>query len=128
MKKEWLNETFRDLISLGGIPFFLLVVVRIFILDNTPYLLKVIFAGILFAGFYFTLKGEYHAGLSLICLIFLSLHYGEPRFTILGTVFYFILIGSLIYLGKKKKEVIKGALFGLLSSVIGYYVVQKIFG
>ena len=104
MKKEWLNETLRDIIALGGIPFFILVLIRVSVLGNFSYFLEFAMAGIFFSFCYFIFRPNVHSGLSLIILILLSNYYNEIRFTILATIVYFLLIGGLIYLRKNKKK------------------------
>lgn len=127
MKKEWLNETLRDIIALGGIPFFILVLIRVSILGNISYLLEFLIAGILFLICYFIFKPDIHSGLSLIILILLSNYYNEIRFTILSTIAYFGLIWALIYLKKNKREIFQGIIMGALSTIIGYFLVNNFF-
>ena len=128
MKKEMIKETARDLIALGSIPFFLLVLVRIWILDNPPFLAQFVFAGIIFLAIHFFIKINIYAGLSIIVLVFTILNYSDLRFTIFGSAIYLLLIGSLIYLKNSKEEVLKGFVFGALSSWVSAYLVRIYFG
>lgn len=128
MKKEAIKEVARDLIAFGSIPFFLLVLVRIWILDNPPFLAQFVFAGIIFLGIHFFSKMNIYAGLSLIVLVFTILNYSDLRFTVFGSAIYLLLIGSLIYLKNSKEEVLKGFIFGALSSWISFYAVRMYFG
>ena len=128
MKKEWIKETARDLIAFGSIPFFLLVLVRIWILDNPPFLAQFVFAGIIFLAIHFFSRMSIYAGLSLIVLVFTILNYSDLRFTIFGSIIYLFLIWSLIYTKNSKEEVLKGFVFGALSSGISFYAVRIYFG
>lgn len=127
MKKGWLKEVARDLIAIGGVPFFVIVLLRIWILDTPAYLAQLFIAGSLFLFFTFIFRNSIYSGLSLIALFFTSLVYEESRYTILGGVAYVILIGSLFYLKKDWKKILLGILFGAISAGISYYVVKQIF-
>jgi len=125
---KWLKELARDFLALGSIPFFILVLVRIWILKQPVYFSQFIFAGIIFFLLMIFLKSNLYSGLGLVMLIFTSLHYADIKFTILAILVYIGLLVSLIYLGKDKKEIIKGILFGIVSVVISYYVVGNFLG
>ena len=127
MKKDWINKTLRDFISLGGIPFFLLVLLRVVILDNISYLLEFILAGVLFLILFFIFRPNYYSGLSLIVVFFLSIYYDDFRFTIFGIIAYFLLLASLFFLKEDKKKVLIGAFLGLICSGISYVVISNFF-
>ena len=124
MNKEWFREFARDVIALGSIPFFLLVLVRIWILPNPEFLAQFIIAGILFLVTFLIFKQNLYSGLALIILIFTSLHYADQRFTIFASLAYILLLGSLYYLKTDKKEIFKGILLGIISSGVGYYAIN----
>ena len=90
-----LKELARDFVALGGIPFFILVLVRIMILPDWMYFSKILIAGILFFAFYFFVKQNIHVGLAIIVLIFLSFYYKNLQFTIFALLSYVLIIGSL---------------------------------
>jgi len=127
MKKEFIKEIARDIIALGGIPFFLLVLVRVAILSKPDFLLQFLFAGVIFLLINFLVKTNLYSGLGLIILIFTSLYYNDLKFSIFGVLVYIGMIISLTFLYKNKKEIIKGVLLGVLSSAISYYLVKVIF-
>ena len=81
-----LKELARDIVALGGIPFFLLVLVRITILPDWVYFSKILIAGILFFVIHFFVKQNIHIGFAAILLIFLSLYYNDLQFTIFASV------------------------------------------
>ena len=121
------KEVARDIISLGGPVFFILALVRISITANYPYIAKLALAGILFLILMIWLKANIHSGLGIIILIFTSIYYDYVYFTIFATAVYGAAIYSLFYLKKNKQEIIKGTLFGLISTGISYYAVSLIF-
>lgn len=127
MKKEWLKEIARDIIALGGIPFFSIVVIRIWLLDTPAYLSQFLIAGSLFLIATFLLKSSFYSGLSLISLFFTALVYADLRYTLFGSFVYLLLLGSLFYLNYNKKNIILGVILGAVTTVIGYYIVEFIF-
>tara|TARA_Y100000310_G_C20633582_1_gene789984 strand:- start:1273 stop:1662 length:390 start_codon:yes stop_codon:yes gene_type:complete len=126
-KTKILKEISRDIIALGSPIFFVFILIRVSIAQDQVYLSQFIFAGILFLVLMFLLKSSIYSGLGLIALIFTSIFYNYLPYTIFGSLVYIGLIFSLIYLKKDKKEIFKGILFGLVSSTIGYYLVDFIF-
>jgi hypothetical protein len=113
MKDEgWLKVLARDLIALGGLPFFVLVLVRVWMLDNTAYFLQFAIAGVLFGLLFLFVKQDVYAGLGLIVLVFTSIYYVDSLYTIFGIVAYCLLLVSLFYLGRDWKKVILGVLIG----------------
>jgi len=127
MKKEFIKETARDIIALGGVPFFILVLVRVAILSKPDFLLQFLFAGVIFLLINFLVKTNLYSGLGLIVLVFTSLYYNDFKFSIFASLVYVGLISSLVYLKSNKKEIIKGVVLGILSSVISYYLIKGIF-
>lgn len=121
------KEVARDVIALGGPVFFLLALVRISITANIPYISKIALAGILFIAMMIWFKASIHAGLGVIILIFTSIYYHYVYFTIFAAVVYLSAIFSLFYLKKKKSEILKGVLFGLISAGISYYAINLFF-
>ena len=125
--KSHLKDIARDLIALGGLPFFILVIARVWLLSKEYYQFQFIFGGIIFLVLMLFFKAEIHAGLGLIIVFFLSNYYGNLNFWIFAVFAYLILLVSLFYLGKDKKKIFKGILFGLIATGISYYLVQYLF-
>ncbi len=126
-KREWLKETARDIVALGSLPFFLLVVARVVILPNQHFLSQFIFAGIIFFLLMPLFKQNLYSGLGLILLVLVSLYYNNLKFTVFASLLYTGLIISLIYLKTEKQKIIKGVLSGALSTAASYFLVRMIF-
>jgi hypothetical protein len=119
-----LKELARDIVSLGGIPFFLLVLVRMSILPSWVYFFKILIAGILFFTIYPFMKQEFHSGLAIIILIFLSFNYNDLIFTIFSSIAYISMLVSLVYLKEKKRKVLFGIVFGVAASLLSIFLVN----
>ena len=127
MEKRWLKELARDLIALGGIPFLIIVIVRTSLLDKWYYPMQFVVGALIFFLLMFLFRANLYSGIGLIILVFTSLYYGDLQFTIPAIFFYLVLIGALFYLKEKRSMIIKGILFGIISSLISYYLVNLFF-
>lgn len=127
MKKSWIKEIARDIIALGGIPFFILVLIRVSILKDPIFLAQFALAGILFLILALAFKSNMYSGLALIVGVFTSLNYNDLKYAIFVTLAYVLLLFSLIYLKEDKKKTFLGVLFGAISTIISYFSVNLIF-
>lgn len=127
MNKNWKKELARDCIALGSIPFYILVVARVSMLSKPIYLSQFIFAGIIFFLLSTIFKSDIHSGLGFILVVFISLYYDHPLFTIFTILIYFGMIISSFYLKVKSKEITKGILFGIISTIISYLITSYLF-
>lgn len=114
-KSNWLKEVARDIVALGGLPFFVLVLVRVWMLDNPTYFLQFLVAGAVFGLFFLFVRQDVYAGLGLIVLVFTSLYYGDLTYGVFGSIVYCLLVGSLLYLERDWRNIF----FGILLGVIG---------
>ena len=119
------KELARDFLALGSIPFFILVLARIWILNDQSYFFQFVISGVLFLILTYAFKNNLYSGLGFIMLFFTVIYYNDLRFSVLGSLVYVGLIYSLVYL--KYEKIILGFLFGALSTGIGYYAVKLIF-
>lgn len=119
-KRVWLHEIARDIVALGGLPFFVLVLARVWSLDNVMYFLQFAVAGIVVGLMFLSLRQNVHAGLGLIVLVFTSLYYGKILYTVIGSVVYLLLLISLVYLGRDWKKVGLGFLSGILGIGVSF--------
>lgn len=127
MENNWLKETARDLIALGSPVFFIIVITRIYLLSNYSYLSQFIIGAVIFFPLMFLFKANMYAGLGLIVLIFTTLFYNNLNFTIFGIFIYLLLLASLNYLKIERMKILKGIIFGLISTRISYYAVNLLF-
>jgi len=126
MLKSWREELARDLIALGGVPFLLITIIRVLPI-NVYYPLEFVLGASIFFILKIFFKAQLHAGIGLILFCFTSLFYGHLLFTIFAFLLYLGIIISLFYLGHSRKEIIKGIVFGALSSGLSYWLVRLIF-
>ncbi len=126
MQKTWKDEVARDLVALGGIPFLVITVVRVSIMQSY-YPMQFIISSLTFLGLRAIFKGALHVGIGMILVVFTSLFYANWLFFVFALLIYLGIVISLIYLKENKKDVIKGILFGAVSTAVGYIAVRLIF-
>lgn len=122
--KKNIHECARDLIALGSIPFFILVLVRVYLLNKPDYFSQFLVAGVLFLVLAFSFKFDRYSGMGLIVLVFTILYYNARNYTIFSSAIYILLLMSLVYLKKGKRKVFFGTAIGALCSVVSYYVIN----
>lgn len=125
MGKAWLKEQARDLIAFGSIPFLVLTIARVSVMDFY-YPMQFVLSSSLFFILRLIFKGDSRAGISFILLVFTSLYYGSLLFAVFAVLVFAGVVVSLLYLQKEKRDVFAGALLGMFSAGIGYAIVKLI--
>lgn len=118
-KEDWKSESVRDVVSLGSIPFFFLVLVRLWLLDNPAFLAQFVLSGVLFGLFAYFFGGEIKAGLAFIASLFTAMYYADLRYSVFIAIVYIFILYGLFYLGREKKAIFFGFVFALISSYVG---------
>jgi len=119
---SWVKTGARDLVAIGGIPFFLLVLARVYMLHKPEYFSQFVISGVVFLLIFILLRQNIYSGLGLITLIFTSLYYNDFIFTIFGAIAYVLLIGGLFYLKEDLKKIILGILVGFVGIGASYLI------
>jgi len=127
-KKDWKKEAARDIIALGSIPFYFIVIIRALIVSYKPFLYQLIIAAFfLFLLSLFVKKSDFYVSRSLILLTFTNIFYQEIEYLIFSSLLWLGLLISSNYLNRgKKKEIVIGLFLGI-SSVAVAYLVSSIF-
>lgn len=123
MVKNWKKEIARDLLALGGIPFYFIVVIRAIIGKYTPFVYQLVITLVVLVILSLIFKNSnQHIARGLILVFFTSLFYKDMLFTIFASLLWLFMILSLFYLKVKIKEIVKGVSFGVISTTMGYYL------
>lgn len=119
---RWLKEFARDLVALGSIPFYLLVVARSVIGNYYAFVYQMAIAAIAVFILYFLIKdSSMHIARSLVVVVFTSLFYKEAVFTAFAALVWVLLLFAAYYIKRKAGYAVRGIIIGILSSLIGYY-------
>ena len=122
MKQSWLKEFARDLLALGSIPFYFLVVIRAVIGKYDVFVYQMLIATVVIFILYFIIKdASMHIARSLPALVFTSMFYKEMFFTVFASLIWILLFISAYYIKRNIGFVVRGLIIGVISSLAGYY-------
>ncbi len=123
MTKSWLMEMARDLLALGSIPFYFLVVVRAVIGKYDVFVYQMLIAALAILALFFIIKGSnLHIARSFVAVVFTSLFYKEMLYTVFASLIWALLLASAYYLKRNIGYIFRGILIGMLSSLAGYHL------
>jgi len=127
MEKSLLKRYARDIVALGSVPFFTLVLARVWILKNPMYLSQFMMGGIIVLLFSYIFKFNSYTGISIVIGFFLTVYYDDFLFEVFAAVALCVLLLSALYLEKNKKQVLGGALLGVAATAISFFTVRAMF-
>ena len=117
------NEIARDLIALGGLPFYFLVIVRTTIGSYHDFLSRLVVALItLYILSRFLKDSNQHIARGLILATFTSIYYQHLPFAIFAFIVWVLMVYSLYYLKVTGREIVTGVIFGIVSTAAGYFL------
>ena len=120
--EEWKKEAARDLVALGSIPFYFLVMARSLVGNHYLFLFQTLIAlGILHA---IGIKLDFNRHLSriLILVVFTIIFYHQLVFSKFAIIVGFLMLGSLFYLKESFKKIGLGLIIGILASFGSYFL------
>lgn len=114
-------EIARDLVALGGLPFYLLVAARAAIGPYPAFLSQVVIALPVLILLARLVRGSnLHIARALILVVFTSLFYESPLFTAFAALVWAGMIFSLARLKAPAGEIVSGIALGAASAGVGY--------
>tara|TARA_Y100000034_G_C6886703_1_gene407202 strand:- start:126 stop:509 length:384 start_codon:yes stop_codon:yes gene_type:complete len=123
MKKDWKKEVARDLIALGSIPFYIIVIIRAIIGEHMPFVNQLVISIILVSLLSLVIKkADYYITRGLILVVFTSLFYNTILFTVFVILIFLGMIISSYYRENKINVIINGCIFGVVISLVSYYL------
>jgi len=115
------EEIARDIIALGGLPFYSLVLVRASIGGYLSFLSHVAVAlPVLYLLSRLVRGVNLHIARALILVVFTSVYYKALPFTVFSVLVWCGMIYSLTYLKAGPREILKGIALGVASVIISY--------
>ena len=124
--KNWKKEVGRDLLAFGSIPFFLLVMARSLTGNYYGFVFQTLIALIFIHLIGLKIDFNRHLSRIFVLIVFTILFYNQFIFTIFAIVVGLIMLLSLIYLKESFKRILFGLIFGVLASLLGYYLTLAI--
>jgi len=127
--KNWKKEFSRDLLALGSIIFYVLVLGRSLIGPYWPFVVQLTLSGIvLFLIYLFYKKADYYTGRALILLYFTSLFYKDLVYSLFASFVFILIFVSSYFVGNKIKNIVYGVVFGIVASLISFYLSPYVLG
>jgi len=127
MVKYWKKEVARDALALGSIPFYVIVIVRAIIGKYTPFIYHLLIAWLVLVVFSKLVKNvDQYLARGFVLVIFTSLFYDDVLYTVFALALFGLMIASSFYLKAKPDAIGRGVGFGLVASVISYYITSLI--
>lgn len=125
--KSWLKEISRDLLALGSIPFYFLVIIRAIIGNYNIFVYQLGIAAIVIFILNFIIKGSnLHIARSLVILVFTSIFYREELFAIFAGIVWILMLLSAYYLKRRIAPIFRGVVIGAIGAIIAYYLAPLI--
>ncbi|MBI1936095.1 hypothetical protein HYS31_06660 [Candidatus Woesearchaeota archaeon] len=119
---SWLKEVARDLLALGSIPFYFLVVIRSIIGKYELFVYQMLISAIAILILCFVIKdSNMHVARSLVILVFTGVFYKDSLFIVFASLIWLLILASAYVLRKKFSPIIRGIIIGFLSVLAGYY-------
>jgi hypothetical protein len=127
-KKNWQKEIARDIIAMGSIVFYFLVVGRALVGPFWIFLTFLCLSAIILLLIYFVHREfESYLARGIILAIGTSYFYGDIIFTLFAAAVYILMVLSSFFLENSILNIIKGIIFGLISTGAGYIAVEIFF-
>src|SRR3989338_4727175 len=121
--KKWLKEIARDLLALGSIPFYFLVVIRAVIGEYNVFVYQMVIAALVIFVLNFIIKdSSMHVARALSAVVFTSMFYKEGIFAFFAMLVWFLLLISAYYIKRNISFVVRGVIVGAISSAAGHYL------
>ena len=123
---SWKKESVRDLLALGGIPFFIIVMARSLVGEYYLFVFQTLIALIFIHLVGFKINFNRHLARMLVLIVFTILFYNQLVFTSFAIIIGLITLGSLFYLKESFKKIGFGLIFGVIASLLGFYLAPLI--
>ncbi len=123
---NWKKEIARDVLALGSLPFYLIVIIRAIVGKYRPFVYQMVIAlvTIIILAYLFKKTDQYVAR-AIPIVFFSSIFYNELLYTIFACLMLVVLIISSSYLLKPKlriRTIVKGIVIGVFSTIVAYYL------
>ena len=126
MKKRWSVEIARDIIALGSIPFYIIVIIRAIIGKFSPFVNQLVVAfGILILLSLIVKQADHHIARGFILFAFISAYYESITFTIFSLILWSCMIYSSRILKRNPKRIFRGVILGVVTAAIAYAITMN---
>jgi len=124
--RKWLKELARDIIALGSLPFYLLVIARTVIGVYELFLLQLVTALVVLTAVSFFVKANMHIARGFVVFAFTSIFYKHMPFTLFAFAAWILALASVFYLKKPTKSIIIGVILGVAATAVAYFLAPRL--
>ena len=123
---NWRKEIARDLMALGSIPFYIIVMARSLVGGYHDFVLQTLIALVFIHLVGLKVKFNRHLARMISLIVFTILFYNQSIYSGFAIVIGLFMFGSLFYLKEHYKKIGFGLLFGVIAVLSGYYLAPLI--
>jgi hypothetical protein len=123
---DWKNEGARDLLALGSIPFYIIVMARSLVGEYYLFVFQTLIALIFIHLIGWKLEFNRHLARMFVLIVFTILFYNQSIFSSFAVIIGLITLGSFFYLKESFKKISFGLVFGVIASLLGFYLAPLI--
>jgi len=119
---NWIKEIERDILALGSIIFYFLVIGRALVGPFWALFTQLIIAAVIFIIiFILTKKFDTYISRGFILALFTSLYYESIIYSVFASTILILIIISSYHLGNPLRKIMLGIFVGLLCSAAGFF-------
>ena len=116
----------RDIIALGSIPFYLIVIIRAVIGRFSPFVNQLVIALVILILLSLIIKqADQHIARGFILFAFISSYYESTTFTIFSLILWSCMIYSSKILKRNSKKIFRGIVLGIVTTAISYAITMN---
>ncbi len=121
--EDWLQNVERDVMALGGVVFYALVVGRSLVGPYWDLVTPLLVLGaVLLAAYPLLRSTDLYLTRALLVGVLVSRHYDDPIFATFTAVIYVLMIVAAVRLGRPHADVTRGVALGVVASTIGWLI------
>ncbi len=123
---DWKKEIARDLMALGSIPFYFIVIARSLVGEHYLFAYQTLIALVFIHINGWRLKFNRHLSRIISLIVFTIIFYNQTIYSIFAVLVGLIMFGSLFYLKESYKKIGYGLIVGVIAVLLGYYLAPLI--
>ena len=127
VSRSWLREIQRDLMALGSVVFYLLVLGRALVGPYWDLAIPLLVVGVALLAVHPSLKRtDLYLTRSLIVAVLVTRHYGDLVFGLFAAVAFVLMVLSAPGLGRSRSIIVRGLALGVVASAVAFALAEWI--
>ena len=127
VSERWLREVQRDLLALGSVVFYVLVLGRALVGPYWDLAIPLVVVGVVLWALHRFLEGtDLYLARALIVAVLVTRHYGDAVFGLFAAGAFVLMVLSAPALGRSGSSIVKGIVVGLVASGAAFALAEWI--